>query len=511
MTDQEYDAKLTALLADSAAKPRRKNPLSALVRKIRFPHGKWSRKRKIVTGAAAAAAALFVFSGILNSGKETAFPAATAVLKRQDIQEILSISGPVSGTDSAEVVSRLHAEILEILVKEGDQVKAGQVLARLDTTDVQREVDIAQNAYDLAVANRDEAQRQAERDYTKAVQDERTARRDYERKSALFASGDVALTELEAAQDALEDALRQLSAITMENGKPAAERSYGLQIKNAEYELEQRRKELEETEVTSPIDGTVVRVNTRVGRFADTVDDDKPLFAIDNLEHLEMEIDVSEYSIGKVRLGQHAQIQADILEGEVEEGVITAISPTGEEKGGGSSERVIPTTIEITNPDTKLIAGITARAQIVLNEAENTWVVPVGSLVSRDGGTCLAAVEDGKLVWIPVETGVESDVEIEIRSPELSENLVYVISPDAGMEAGTAIASQPVNEASLNQGVSETEPEDETSADSKAAAGSETAASGETAAGSGAAADGEAAADNGAEGESVNELESENR
>ena len=89
----------------------------------------------------------------------------------------------------------------------------------------------------------------------------------------------------------------------------------------------------------SPIDGTVVRVNSRVGRFADMVDDDKPLFAIDNLDNLEMKISVSEYSIGKVKLGQEAEITADILNGQTERGVITAISPTGEEKGGGSTER----------------------------------------------------------------------------------------------------------------------------------------------------------------------------
>lgn len=145
-------------------------------------------------------------------------------------------------------------------------------------------------------------------------------------------------------RDALNSAKRKTASFYMENGKPAAEPSFRLQVKNAEFELEQKKERLEETEVTSPIDGTVVRVNSRVGRFADMVDDDKPLFAIDNLDNLEMKISVSEYSIGKVKLGQEAEITADILNGETEQGVITAISPTGEEKGGGSTERVIPTT-----------------------------------------------------------------------------------------------------------------------------------------------------------------------
>lgn len=97
----------------------------------------------------------------------------------------------------------------------------------------------------------------------------------------------------------------------------------------------------------SPITGTVVRVNSKVGQFADKPEDEKPMFIVENLDNLEMEIAVSEYSISKVRVGQKAQIDADILNGKSEEGEVVSISPTGEEKGGGSSERVVPATIRI--------------------------------------------------------------------------------------------------------------------------------------------------------------------
>lgn len=74
-----------------------------------------------------------------------------------------------------------------------------------------------------------------------------------------------------------------------------------------------------------------------------------------------MEIKVSEYSIGKVAVGQEAEISADILDGETVRGQVVSISPTGEEKGGGSTERVIPTKVRIMDENTKLIAGITAQ------------------------------------------------------------------------------------------------------------------------------------------------------
>ena len=356
MTDQEFDKELADLMAGEGT--GKKKP--AKERRMMF----WkslSRKKKVAIGAAGAVVVLAAASFTMGGKKDAGIMVSTVPLEKGDIQEVLSISGPISGTDSAEVVSRLHAEIQEILVKEGDKVAAGQVLARLDPSDVQKEVEIAQNAYNLAVAERNDAQRQAENGYADALQAQQAAKRDYDRKAMLFAGGDVSQMEMEEARDVLANASRQLTTFTLRGGRPVANESYDLRVQNAEFELEKKKKDLEETQVTSPIDGTVVRVNSRVGRFADMVDDDRPLFAIDNLEKLEMKINVSEYSIGKVKVGQKAEIFADILDGSTEEGVITAISPTGEEKGAGSTERVIPTTIQIENANSKLIAGITAR------------------------------------------------------------------------------------------------------------------------------------------------------
>lgn len=428
MTDQEFEGKLEHLMTQEMSQGKQK---------------KKKRKRKFIIGAAAAAVALVILLRLSGGSGEMRMPVMTQPLVRGDIQEVLSISGPVSGTDSAEVVSNLHAEILEILVKEGDEVTSGQVLAYLDQTDAQRDVDIAQNSYDLAIANQAEAQRTAENGYAKAGQELQAAMREYQRKEILFASGDIAQTEIETARDQLENARRELTTYTIVNGKATANESYALQVKNAAFELEQKKKRLEETAVKSPIAGTVVRVNSRVGRFADMVDDDKPLFAIDNLEHLEMKINVSEYSVGKVKLGQAAVIRADILNGESEQGIITSISPTGEEKGGGSTERVIPTTIQIQNQNTALIAGITARAEIVLAEANDTWVVPISAVVEKEDGTYLATVEQDVVKLVSVSTGVESDIEIEISGLELTEGIFYIVTPEAGIEDGTAVSVMP--------------------------------------------------------------------
>lgn len=405
----------------------------------------WSRKRKIITVACVAVAGVVVFKSLTGGGNDT-MPVSTVPVTRGTIQEDLTVSGPVSGTDSVDVVSNLHAEVTELRVKEGDRVEAGQLLAVIDSSDLIKEVDMAQNEYDLAVTTYEEQQIQAENGYAKAVQDYEAARAEYERTNVLYEAGSVSKVEWETARNRMNDAERETRNFTLVDGKPVANESYSLQIKNKEFELEKKKEELEDCQVTSPITGTVVRVNAKVGRFADKIEDDKPMFIIENLDVLEMKISISEYSIGKIEVGQEAEISADILNGTTVKGSVTAISPTGEEKGGGSTERVIPTTIRIEDTNTKLIAGITARAKITLNEADNAWIVPISAVLETEEGSFIIAVEQNVLRRIPVETGVESDIQVEIipqTEGALTEEMQVVASPVESMTDGMKVFVMP--------------------------------------------------------------------
>lgn len=342
-------------------------------------HKKWSKKRKIAGAAAAAVVILGLFRAC--SGGNGAIPVATVPLTKGDLTEKMALTGPITGTDSVDVFSNLHWEVEALYVKEGDRVEQGQVLARLNTADAERELDIAENARELAEAEYEEQARAARIGYAKAVQDYGAAKSAYDRSAVLAQSGSISQVELEEARRTAEDAAREVDSYRVENGQALPPKSYELRIQEAVYEVENRQDALEETVITSPIAGTVVRVNTKVGRFADeTGDGMEPLFTIENLDALEMEVDVSEYSIGQVAVGQEAEISADILNGETVRGEVTAISPTGEEKGGGSTERVIPATIRITDKNSRLIAGITARAELTLAEAKDVWVVPASAV-----------------------------------------------------------------------------------------------------------------------------------
>ena len=398
----------------------------------------WSRKRKVLTGAVLLAV-LFFLSRLAAGGSSGGFSASVMALEKKPVQEKLSVSGPVEGTDSVDVVSNIHAEIISMNVKEGDQVIKGQILATLDKTDLQREVEIARNAYELAAANQAEQNKTQALGYEKAVQDCQAAQADYDRKSLLYANGDISQVEMETAANALADARRHMEEYTVVNGVGTADPSYELQVKAAAFTLEKAQKELENTEIKSAIDGTVVRVNSKVGQFADKVENDKPILSIENLEELEMEIKISEYSIGKVKVGQKVQISADILNGKTVEGEVIKISPTGEEKGGGSTERVIPITIGIKDSSSGLIAGITAKAEILIQEAEDAFVVPITALIDNGEGTYIAVAQEGKVRRIPVSTGVDGDVEIQVvpqEGYELTQGMMVITNPNTTLTDG---------------------------------------------------------------------------
>lgn len=135
----DFDKELEQLMTDNGEKKGRKK--------------RGGKKKKVVIAVAALAVlGIFAASKVMGSGKPKTPMVGTTAPVRKTIQNTLTVSGPVSGTDSVDVVSNLHAEVLEIPIKEGDKVQKDQVIAVLDDTDIKKEVEIAKNDYDLAIS-----------------------------------------------------------------------------------------------------------------------------------------------------------------------------------------------------------------------------------------------------------------------------------------------------------------------------------------------------------------------
>lgn len=223
------------------------------------------------------------------------------------------------------------------------------------------------------------------------------------------------------------------------NGKITLSAAEKKRIEIQVQELNLQKENLEKVYIKSPIDGTVTRVNVNIGRYAKDTVNGTAMFVVENLQKLQMKVSISEFDVGKIKLGQEAEIHSDILGNEFTKGIVARISPTAEQKDNNNMERVIPVLIDITEKPQNLIAGVIANAKIKADKAENVFAVPSGAIV-QDGEEYKIYIlnEDNTISSIAVEIGLETDLESEI-SGELTEGMKFVINPDETFEDGITV------------------------------------------------------------------------
>lgn len=320
----------------------------------------------------------FGLSKLPSKGTPTAV-ASVGNAEVMDLETVVTVKGTVEGAEYADVYSTANYKITEILVKEGDYVTKGQVLAKLDTSELSSSYGVQSIAYN-------------------------DAKKAYNDAAALYAEGAISKSDYDAAKSAYETARLNLSSLNIG----------------------------EKGTVTSPIDGTVTRVNCTVGRIASDTENKAAMFVIEDIDNLKMRVLISEYDIPYIKIGQEASISATVLGKETIKGTVSHISPTGEVKQGGNGEMVIPVTIDVDKGDTNLIAGVTAKANILTNKRENVLTVPSDAIFENpDTGefSVFTVDENGKLTQVPVTIGLEGDFNVEILEGDIKDGETVLLSP----------------------------------------------------------------------------------
>ena len=437
---------------------------------------KFSRNKRIIIGIVAVA--LVLGGGSVNAKLKSTANSGVAIsvtdVVRKDIKSTLTLRAPLEGTESVEVVSRLHYEILSIDVKEGDKVEKDRVLAVLDASHLEEEIEKLKDNVELMQIRNTEGKNSkdtsailaeqrlkeeledSQRNYESALEMYNTAKNRYESTAVLYDSGVATKWDLTDKENALNEAKRRVDAFHVIDGKVQATEVQLAEIRNAKdylnnasevksieiakKELERKQKELEDCQVKSSIQGTVTRVNAKVGRFADEIDDKNPMFVIENIDTLKMVANVSEYDIGKMEIGQKVKISADILNGDEVDGIVSRISPTGEQKQG-SNERIIPVQIDVTGDTKGLIAGINASAKVETATAQNVLVIPFEALMDYGDDTYSIFVlkEDRTIQKLNVSLGVEDVLEVQVICDELQAGDKVVLNPHVSMTDGMSV------------------------------------------------------------------------
>lgn len=308
------------------------------------------RGRSLYVSGAGAAVVLLVGWSLMN-GDSDADPYRTAAVDRGAITRVVSATGTLQPLVSANVGSTVSGPVQEVLVDFNSQVRAGQVLARLDPTPfqqriVQAQAQLAQQQAQLAVAQSD-----------------------YARYQTLQQRG-FASEQLMAQQRAARDTAR------------AAVASAAAQVATA-------RTDLERSVIRSPIDGVVVDRQVNVGQPVAASLQAATLFVIaQDLSRLQANITVDEADIGEVNEGQAVRFTVDAFPDREFEGVVSQLRQQGVAESGVVSYTVV---VEADNPGRQLLPGMTANAEIVLEQRENVLRVPNTALRFRPADAELVA------------------------------------------------------------------------------------------------------------------------
>ena len=251
----------------------------------------------------------------------------------------------------------------------------------------------------------------------------------YEQIITAAASGTVAaLCVREGSTVGVDTALVQLSSSSLTKQVKSASNS----LRSAEISLDDTQRSMEDYTITSPISGTIIAKDVKVG---DTVvsssSTTETMCIIYDLSYLEMTLDVDELDILDIQVGQKAKITADAISDRTFEGVVTSISSAGTTSGGTTT---YPVTIRIDDTGS-LMPGMNATAVIDIASAEDALSVPNAAivrgsyvLVTESSPSAANAVSSMKVpdgyVYVKVTTGVSDDDYIAVTSGLTAEDTV---------------------------------------------------------------------------------------
>jgi HlyD family secretion protein len=391
------------------------------------------KKRVIVIAGLLVLAAVVAFMA-LRSGKTKPVQVSVQKVGRRDLTSIISASGEVKPKKNINISAHVPGRIIKIGVVEGQEVKAGDFLLKLDSAQYE------------ANAERDRALIQSFQ--SQLIQSEARMKMDansYNRQQQLFESQLISQEQLEASKVQSDVSRAEVQAIRH-------------QIQQAQASLKSTMDSLSKTVYNSPIDGMITSLKVEEGEVAVIGTMNNPgtvLMTIADLSEMEVEVEVDETDVVGVKLNELADIKVDALPNQILKGSVTEIGSSAIEKLSTTQEESRDFLVKITldDPPKSLKPGLSASADIIAAEKKGVLAVPISALVLREKDNPDAAkkekieeegvyvLEGGLAKFRPVTKGIVGGLEIEIVSG-LTEGQEAIVGPYAALRElkdGTAV------------------------------------------------------------------------
>jgi HlyD family secretion protein len=318
------------------------------------PHSRKLASR-IALGVAALVllgAGLWYWDSRKNEAAEGAY--RTTPVERGDIRVAISATGTLSAISTVTVGSQISGQVTDVLVDFNSQVKKGDVLARIDPSTY--EAQIEQGTAQIASASASLAQARATL---------RNAELDYQRKADLGKQKLVAQSDVDLARSALDQARAQVN-------------SSQAQIRQQTASTQTTRVNLQRTVITSPVDGVVLTRTIEPGQTVAANFSAPELFTIaEDLGKMKIELAVDESDIGQVKVGQVVSFTADAFadrqfKGKVEQVRLAATTT--------NNVVTYPVVVTVDNTDGTLLPGLTVNAEIEVSKRDKVLKVSNAAL-----------------------------------------------------------------------------------------------------------------------------------
>ena len=346
---------------------------------------------------------------IFNKGKNKVQYETTKIAKNTIVQ-VVEASGTINPVTTVNIGSQVSGLIKEIYVDFNSQVKKGQLLAQIDTSLFEAQLQQATANIANAKAN-----------YQKILAIMENDKKTYNRYKNLYARNFIAKSEFDLAEATYFSDMAQLDAAKA-------------QISQAEASFKTASANMRYTKIISPVDGTVVSRAVDVGQTVAASFQTPTLFMVaQDLTNMQIETSVSEADIGKVKVGQEVNYTLDGYQDRVFHGKVTQvrISPT-------TVQNVVTYTVivDVDNEEGLLIPGMTANVSIITSKKENIMTVPNSALkftpitkgtVQRYKEQGIWVMENNRPKRINITAGVSDDVNTEIISKDLKGDETVII------------------------------------------------------------------------------------
>jgi len=364
----------------------------------------------------------------LNSRREKTVKVTVEKVHKQDLTSSVSASGEVKPKKNINISAQVPGRIIKIGVVEGQEVKAGDFLLKLDSTQYEANADRDRNFIQAAMADLIQAEARQARDKSA-----------YDRQKKLYEEQLISKDQLESVKLEYDVSRAQVNAIRF-------------QIKQAEANLKSTLDNLNKTIFNAPIDGIITSLKVEEGETAIIGTMNNPgtvLMTLADLSIMEVEVQVDETDVVGVKLGQGADVRVDAYPDTVFKGKVTEIGSSALTKVTGSSTtqeaKDFKVVVTLENPAQRLKPGLSASADIITAKKNAVLAVPISSLVLRDKPAAAGdkpgakkeeegvyIVENSRVKFRSVEKGISGGMNMEIVSG-LKENQEIVTGPYASL------------------------------------------------------------------------------